>query len=333
MSQAPSILLIRLSSLGDIVLVVPLIAALREKYPESRIDLAVRKEYAEIAAMLPGLTQIHILDTETGRSGMRLLRAELGILDFDWVLDLHNNFRSRFLRRGIGQGVGVIRKRTFRRWLLVRFKINRMKGEPDVVGRYFETAEELGIVDPHSSTGILACDPNPHATSPRRIAMAPGSRHFNKRWPAAYFSELAKKLIATGATIELYGSHAEAELCETIASSLPPSHARNFAGILTLAESASHIARCSLAVTNDSGLMHLASALGVPVVAIFGATTPDLGFAPRAENARIVENLDLDCRPCTAVGLDHCPKGHFRCMMDVMPGRVFVEVETAIGKE
>ena len=142
-----SILIIRLSSLGDIILTTPLVQELRRKYPDASIDFVVRKEYADIVRQFPWVSNTYILDTSKGAEEIQRLRNELQKNNYDHILDLHNNFRSIKLRKGIGGKLHIINKRTFKRWLLVKTKINLLKNEPDIVGRYFEIAQELGITD------------------------------------------------------------------------------------------------------------------------------------------------------------------------------------------
>src|SRR3954462_92534 len=127
MTNKLSILVVRLSSLGDIILTTPLIQELRTKYPDARIDFVVKKEYAEIAQQFAWLTNIYSLDTTGGSTEIQKKKNELKKNTYDHILDLHNNFRSRNLRRGIGGKIHIIDKRTFKRWLLVKTKINLLK--------------------------------------------------------------------------------------------------------------------------------------------------------------------------------------------------------------
>ncbi len=311
-----SILIIRLSSLGDIILTTPLLRELRRKYPDARIDFVVRKEYADIVQKFPWLSSIYILDTSKGTEEIQRLRAELNQNNYHHILDLHNNFRSIKLRKGLGEKIHVINKRTFKRWLLVKAKANLLKNEPDIVGRYFETAEELGITD--SKLGATF-GKEYEKLSIKKVALCPGAKHWNKRWLPEYYAAIAKALIATGYHIDLFGSIDETEYVHAIASQLPQDKITNLCGKLTLADLPERIAQCSLAITNDSGLMHVVSAVDIPTIAIFGPTVRELGFMPRNKNVTIVENLNLNCRPCTTIGLDHCPKGHFKCMKEITP--------------
>jgi heptosyltransferase-2 len=219
-----------------------------------------------------------------------------------------------------------MRKRTMKRWLLVHRKLNLLKDEPDVVGRYFETAQALGIHD----TGEAACLDLPPMPRERAIALAPGARHLTKRWPTKYFVSLAKHYAANGYAIRLFGSSLERELCERVALGVGGTGVRNFAGELSLSGTALELAKCAAAVTNDSGLMHLASAVGTPTLAVFGPTVKEFGFAPRAQSARIIENAGLYCRPCTTHGSERCPEGHFRCMLEVAPETVAISLDEAL---
>jgi lipopolysaccharide heptosyltransferase II len=314
----PSILILRLSSLGDIILTTPLLIALREQFPKSVIDLVISKEFESLIPIIPAVSTVHIYDKSAGPLGVRELRRSLKEPDYNYVLDLHNVLRTRILRRGLGRHTRVINKRTFKRWLLVKFKLDRLQNEPDVIGRYFETTKVLEVKD--SGKGPILNVRGQR--DPKRIAIAPGARHWNKRWPANYFASVAKSLIDNRYHIDLHGSENDASICKMVAEQLPPQSFVNFAGKLSLEDVAREIARASAIVTNDSGLMHVAEAVGTRIVSIFGPTVRQFGFAPRSANAVVVEVQGLYCRPCTAIGLDHCPEKHFRCMMEIEPEQV-----------
>jgi heptosyltransferase-2 len=222
--------------------------------------------------------------------------------------------------------VSVVNKRTFKRWLLVKFKYDLLKDEPDVIGRYFETASGLGIRDDGRGPTLIAtaskralkgAATKSGFRDPKHIAIAPGARHWNKRWPAEHYRELAIKLIERGYNITFYGSKSEIELIDHIRAGLPAKGHHSLAGELDLAETAHLIGTCGVAITNDSGLLHVAEAVGTPVISMFGPTVRQFGFAPRAANAIVLEVGGLYCRPCTAIGLGYCPEKHFRCMREI----------------
>jgi lipopolysaccharide heptosyltransferase II len=318
------ILIIRLSSLGDIILTSPLVQELRRKYPEAKIDFLVKKEFADIVLQFPWVNDVIILDTAKGRDEIGKINAKLQNTKYDHVLDLHNNLRSRLLRKNLGSKLHVINKRIFKRWLLVKFKKNLLKTDPDIIGRYFETAKELAVNDPGTPATFEKKYPQPQI---KKAAICPGAKHWNKRWPQEYYSQIAKDLIAKGYEIEFFGSIAENEYVDVIANQLPSAHSKNLCGKFSLDELPERMGECSLAITNDSGLMHLAAAIGIPVISIFGPTVREFGFFPRGENPIILENNDLDCRPCTTIGLDHCPKGHFKCMKEIETRMIIEKID------
>jgi len=232
--------------------------------------------------------------------------------EYDVVIDIHNVLRSKRIRSKFGKKVLVINKRTFKRWLLVKFKINRLKDTPDIIGRYFETAAELGVFDDDNAPRIEL----PSIVKQKRAALCPGAKHWNKRWLPERFAEVARELVHRGYKVEIHGSVSEAPIAEEVIrhAGLPIT---NHCGKYSLRELARHLAECEIAITNDSGLMHLASALGTRTVSIFGPTVREFGFYPRSPLAVVVENKALSCRPCTTIGSDTCPKGHFECMKGI----------------
>ncbi len=311
----PHILIIRLSSLGDLILTIPLLEALRKRYSGARIDLLVKKEYADLAWLFGFVDEVIAFDTDN--EDIAELRQELAENHYAYVLDLHNNLRSKVLRILPHAEIDIIQKRSFRRWLLVNFKINLLKNTPDTIGRYFETAKDLGVKDEGNAPAIKTA-----IDQQRKIAIIPGSKHWNKRWLPEYFIAVASALIKDGYTIEVHGSQEEKALGDSIVKEFTAQQATNYCGAFTLEELPSRLASCTLAITNDSGLMHLASAVGIKTISLFGPTVRGFGFMPRSKDAIVIENTILSCRPCTTIGSDHCPKGHFKCMVDITPEMV-----------
>jgi heptosyltransferase-2 len=160
------------------------------------------------------------------------------------------------------------------------------------------------------------------------VAICPGSKHWNKMWPLEYYVELAKQISDRGFTIELFGSAQDQEVCARIAQAIP--NAIDHSGKLSLADLPEALTKCAFAITNDSGLMHLASAVGLPTLSFFGPTVKEFGFAPRSPNATVLENVGLYCRPCTKIGLDSCPEKHFRCMKEISPENAMVKLDALL---
>ena len=315
----PHILIIRLSSLGDLILTIPLLRALRERYVAARIDLLVKKEYADLAWLFGYVDEVISFDTEA--EDIAEMRQELAENNYTYVLDLHSNLRSKVLRILPHTEIDIIHKRSFRRWLLVNFKINLLKSSPDVIGRYFETAKELGVKDEGNAPIIETT-----VMQEKKVALVPGAKHWNKRWLPEYFIAVASALIKEGYQIEIHGSAEEKALGDSIAKEFSAEQATNYCGTFSLEELPTRLASCELAITNDSGLMHLAAAVGVRTVSMFGPTVREFGFMPRGKNVTIIENTNLSCRPCTTIGSDHCPKGHFKCMKEITPEMVIEKI-------
>jgi heptosyltransferase-2 len=268
------------------------------------------------------------------------MRARVRSTRYDLILDIHDSLRSRYLTLGAPE-VRRIRKRKLPRWILVHWKkdvYRRCGGAIGVAERYLETAAELGITDDGQGTELFV----PAETEERvaglmagaglpggrpLIGFCPSARHATKEWPAQRFAETGAAMARSrGAAILLFGSPGESPRCAAIRreilSAAPGATVVDFCGTLTLLESAAALGRCDAVLTNDSGLMHIAAARGRKLVAVFGSTTRQLGFFPPPGLAVVVEHPDLSCRPCSHIGRDACPLGHFRCMEEIPSSRV-----------
>jgi heptosyltransferase-2 len=327
-------LVIRLSSIGDIVLASPLIRVFRKQFPSAQIDFLVRKEYAELVRNNKNLNHIYEFDTKTGFSGLRKLKNQLRSEQYDLVIDIHNSLRSRYLRWLLGAGnVVVVHKRIFVRAMLILFKKNFYHGVISVADRYIISVQKYGIkndgkglelfipeeVRTHAQAQIKKAGCQDAATV---IGFCPSARHATKCWPQERFEELGRKLATdVNAKILLFGGPEDKEKCLSIAQSINSftreGNAVNLSGELSLLETAVAMETCNVIVTNDSGLMHIACAMKKKVVAIFGSTVREFGFFPVGTKNVIVERAGLYCRPCSHIGRSTCPEGHFRCMNEI----------------
>ncbi|MEO5928402.1 MAG: glycosyltransferase family 9 protein, partial [Candidatus Kapaibacterium sp.] len=247
-----------------------------------------------------------------------LIREKGG--DYDIVFDLHNSLRSRYMRAALGKEVAVFAKPSLAKWLLVHRKINRLHPIIPIPERYLAVGGPFGLKNDGLGLELFtggALSPILPVADRRTIALAPGARHATKRWPAESFAALGTMLAREhGARIILFGSAGERELCGTIARDID-GDVVNLAGHITLPEAAAAMDCCDLVVSNDSALAHVAAARQRPVVAIFGSTVREFGFAPYGTRSLVVENEGLYCRPCTAIGRESCPEKHFRCMLEI----------------
>ena len=333
-------LIIRFSSVGDIVLSSPLLRALRRRFPQSQIDYLVKAEFAELVRQSPYCS--HVITFPAGGTFADLLRIrKMNTRErYDAIVDLHGSLRSRFLCLG-ARRVMRINKRAVARFFLIHGKRNIYRlfgGAPGIAERYMETVARLGV---HADTGgldlFVSEESGAHAAellglagiapSAPLLGVCPSAKHGNKMWLKDRFAEAAIVVARErGASVVLLGSPDDAAQCDEVRGMIhafdPSLPVADLAGRTSLAEAAAVMDRCFLVLSNDSGLMHIAAARTRPVVAIFGPTVREFGFFPEGARSVVVEPPPLPCRPCTHIGLPECPEGHFRCMNEIPAARV-----------
>lgn len=330
------ILLIRMSSIGDILLTTPLLRQLRQLYPDAEIDFLVRKEYSQLLQANPHLSRLLTIDVHEGEA-LKALKKQIRRQGYDVIIDLHRNLRSRYLCAFWNHPpVLKIRKNQLTRFLLVHLKLNlyrRGSRRPrHVAEKYLHAAGPLGA-DPQDLALEMHLPREIEESGKTRwqalaaegygMVMAPGARHFTKRWPPEYYAQLIRQIYeATGRRTVLVGGPDEREIIAEIRRRAGEEITRSLAGEISLPETFALIRHAPCFVSNDSGLMHAAAAGGVPQVALFGSTTEELGFFPLNPAAQVLQNPHLTCRPCSHIGRDACPKGHFRCMKEIRPEEV-----------
>jgi len=325
-------LIIRFSSIGDVILTTPLIRCLRAEFPGSRIDFLVKKEFSVVLSQNPYLSDIITFDKKAGSGELIRIRKLIKQTGYNHILDIQGNIRSVLLSTGSGAQVSGFSKKLVARDLLIRFGKNIYKEIKPVYLRYFESAEALGVEYDGKGTDVFPAETevqivsdllkknNITAATPF-LAIAPGAQWENKRWTPEGFAAAADTFCSkTGSNVVLIGGSGDIETCNLVQSFMKTS-ALNLAGQLSLMGSASLLGKASMVFTNDTGMLHMAQAMKAPVVAVYGPTTRELGFFPLAENSRVAE-IEISCRPCTQKGLHSCPKKHFRCMKDLKPEMV-----------
>lgn len=310
-------MIIRFSSLGDVLCTTPLLRALKNQNPDIEIDFLVKKRFEPAIKFNPFINKIFLWE-EAANSVPRN--------DYGLIIDLQNNFRSRKYLANVKSRIDRFEKKSLQKFLLVNFKINLLKEAKQIPLRYASTIS-LDL----DSEGLDFFFPQ-NVSLPEKdkklIGFCPGSRHFTKRYPAEYFIQLGKILNDNGFEVALIGGNDDKIVCEKIAMEI--GSPRNFCSEDNLFETAASIKKCSLIVCNDSGLMHLASALDVPIVAIFGSTVEAFGFFPYNCRSIVMENKNLNCRPCSHIGKDRCPKNHFNCMKEISPRSVYENIVSLI---
>ncbi|HLB01225.1 MAG TPA: glycosyltransferase family 9 protein, partial [Bacteroidota bacterium] len=309
MHPPSKILIIRFSSIGDIVLTNPVIRFLRKQFPGARLDFLTKKRYADLLRWNADLSNVILLESDDD-GGLGQLRRKIREIRYDLIVDLHNSLRSRYLRTFAGaRSVRVVNKHAIRRSLLVVFKKNLFKNVRSVPDRYCDTVRRFGDPDTRvdfplpgeiveTATGLMYA--GKFTVNDRIVGFAPSAAYFSKRWPMDRFVKLGKSLASSDSVkIIIFGSADDTEMCADIAhlvNSGAGAHcAENYAGRLSLAETAVVAGHCSVFVTNDTGVMHLAAARGARVVALFGSSVREFGFSPQGEGNVVLESRGLEC--------------------------------------
>jgi heptosyltransferase-2 len=327
------ILIIRLSSIGDILLSTPFIRQVRETYPKAKIDFIVKNIYKDLLNFNPHINKLYSLKLNEGRKELNELKTILREKSYNVVFDLHNNLRSNYLKRGIhAERTYSIKKEKIKQTLLVRLKINLYDSETPIPDKYLSAAKDYDVVD--DGNGLeLFWNKNTIDTAQKKaismgldlnnrfICFAPGAGFFTKRWPEEKFDNLVD-LIKKDHKIQIVilGDDKDREIGSLLKKQ---KNTIDSSGKLSLLETAYIISKGIMILTNDSGLMHMATAVKTPVVAIFGSTVKELGFFPYRAESLVVENSGLSCRPCSHIGRNTCPKDHFKCMMEITPEQVY----------
>lgn len=323
-----NILIIRLSSFGDVLLTTPLLRAIKRKYKSSIIHFLTRKNNIQIFQNNPLVDKIIIYENELHNQIKETLKSQI----YDIVIDLQNNLRSNSLLRYVKSRKIKYPKNNLRKFLLVKFKINLLKNRNlNVAEKYIKTVDGLEP-DNQSLEYFPTIVINREIKTKKRVGICPASKHFTKSWPKEYYIELSKKLIATGYEVVVLGGKDDEIIAQDIMMIV--NDVRN--GITKdndLDYLFSQMLNCDLIVCNDSGLMHFACTIpNKNIITIFGSTVKDFGFTPyNNPNAEIIEISDLKCRPCTHIGKEKCPKKHFKCMLDIKPDIVFKKIEEKIN--
>lgn len=348
-SETPSrILVIRFSSMGDIVLTSPVTRQLSRLFPDAEIDFLTRSEYAPLAHALAGVDAVQCFEPGTGL--VRLV-TRLRARRYDLVIDLHGNLRSRLVvMAGIAGRVLRYDKRRFARMAIVRRR-RRSRPVPHTVDRYLEVLERLDVGAPPGLEGAqtapekrlpqLKVDAAAAAMVAERLAgagvgpddrvlgVAPGASHGPKRWPPERFARVADYMAQSrDMKILLLGNEVDRPVTGEVARAIERP-AVDWTGATDLAMLPAAVRRCALLVSNDSGPMHVATAVGTPVIGVFGATHPRLGFAPVGP-ADTAVTLDLPCSPCSLHGNRACRLRTHACMEELDPRRVIAEAERRV---
>ncbi len=327
------LLIIRFSSIGDIVLTTPVVRCLTLQ-AKAEVHYLTKKNFGSVIANNPYLKKVWLFD-EADKELIRQLQAE----KFDAIIDLHNNLRSLKISWQLGVKRYAFNKLNFEKWILVKFKRNILP-PVHIVDRYLAAAKKFGIVNDGAGLDFfisvqysfeqLAFSFESSSSTEREaqssklkaqdyIALVIGAAHATKRLPTHKMIELANQIKQP---VVLVGGKDDILVADEIEKAVQRSDVYNACGKLNLHQSASIVQKSLCVITHDTGLMHIAAAFNKNIISIWGNTVPELGMYPYLKtesqqnfaNTHINEVKNLPCRPCSKIGFNTCPKKHFACM-------------------
>ena len=313
------VLIIRFSSIGDIVLTTPVIRCVKQQIPDVEVHYLTKQQYLPLVASNPFIDKIFTIHKKTSE-----VIAQLKSENYDFIIDLHKNLRSSQVLMHLGVASASFHKLNKEKWLLTNLGINLLP-KVHIVDRYFHAVKKLHVKNDQQgldffipeSDNINLKDFFPETFQQGYVALVIGSKQQTKQIPVekmlAIITKLNKAVVLLGGNEDFLKAK---QVADAVGSSV-----FNACGMISLNQSASIMQQASCVITPDTGLMHIAAALKKKVISVWGNTSPGFGMYPYypkdAQNFTIVEVNHLKCRPCSKLGYDACPKKHFRCMMNI----------------
>ena len=307
-------LIIRFSSIGDIVLTTPVVRCLKQQVPDAEVHFLTKKSFKGIVESNPYIDKVLLL-----HDSLDLLIHELKTEAYDYVIDLHNNLRTLRIKKALNTKSFSFNKLNVQKWLLTALKINVLPNI-HIVDRNLETVKSFGVINDGKGLDyfIPAKDEVKHNDIPTShqfgfIGIVIGAALNTKKMPVQKLKELCSKInypiiLLGGAEDKNEG--AEIAMVDSI-------RVYNACGKFNLNESADLVRKSKLIITHDTGLMHIAAAFKKPILSIWGNTTPLFGMQPYFGNQQISNiqyQVKVGCRPCSKIGYQSCPRKHFKCM-------------------
>ncbi len=318
------VLVIRFSSIGDIVLTTPVVRCLKQKYPDCEVHYLTKISYGPMLANNPYIDRLHFLQDD-----LPAVVEELKKEKFDHVIDLHHNIRSLRVKKGLNVNSYSFPKLNVKKWLLTNLKVNMMP-DKSIVERYFEAVKELGVHN--DGQGLDYFLPEDKKLTSKDIPMSHwggfvgcviGGSYNTKKLPVAQWKKFCELVPYP---VVLLGGPEDMQEGNEIAEN-DRIKIYNSCGKFSLNESAELVKYAKVVVSNDTGLMHVATAFQKPVISLWGNTAPELGMFPYygfnnlkdrvAQQSVIMENKSLGCHPCSKLGYNRCPRRHFKCMNEL----------------
>lgn len=314
-NEVKKILVIRFSSMGDIIYTTPVVRCLKLQLPNAEIHFLTKPQVQYIYNNNPYLDKLHLLKSTLGET-IEDIKEE----KFDLIIDLHNNLRTSIIKLRTGIKSSTYKKERIKKWLALKLKKKQFINPKHLVDRYLETVEFLGVkndgkpIDYYINGEYSLEDLLPKSHQKDYVAFIIGATHFTKRLPVAKIISICEGIkkpivLLGGNDVEENAKEIEIAIGDKIF---------NTCGKVNLDKSVFLVANAATVIGFDTGLTHISEAFNKPLVSIWGGTTPELlGVAPYQIDNSLIADVDLECRPCSKFGLEKCPLGHFKCMHDI----------------
>lgn len=311
------ILIIRFSSIGDIVLTTPVVRCIKQQLPGVEVHFLTKRKFKGVIEHNPYIDKLVCIESSIGEVASELRKER-----YDHLVDLHHNSRTLQLKALLGKTALSFNKLNLEKMLMVNFRINRLP-DKHIVDRYFEAIAPLGVrndrqgldyfIPPNDEINIHSFLPAAFHTG--YDALVAGGSYYTKRIPKNKLKEICS---LSARPVVIVGGPEDASAAEHIVHELP-GKVMHFCGRINLNQSASLIRQAQRVISSDTGLMHIAAAYKKDVISVWGNTIPEFGMYPYlpGDRSKIVEVKGLSCRPCSKLGYKQCPKGHFKCMNDI----------------
>jgi ADP-heptose:LPS heptosyltransferase len=315
LKQPKKILVIRFSSMGDIIYTTPIVRCLKLQLPGTEIHFLTKTQFKYIYEHNPYLDKLHLLKPK-----LKETIADIKAEKFDLIIDLHNNLRTAIIKLATLLPSSTYKKERFSKWLALKFKWKSFYSNDHLVDRYLKTVKFLGVTNDHKPIDYYIAKsyqleeflPATHAGP--FVAFIIGATHFTKRMPVEKVIEICKNI---NGPIVLMGGKDVVENAALIQNALGDK-VYSTCGKTNLDQSVFIVSKARKVIGFDTGLTHIAEAFNMPLVSIWGGTAPELlGVFPYKIDHSLEAGIDLACRPCSKFGLEACPLGHFKCMKDI----------------
>lgn len=311
------VLIVRFSSIGDIVLTTPVVRCLKQQVDNIEIHYLTKNNFISVIENNPYIDKIHTIGNDL-KSLIPLLKQE----NFDLVIDLHHNVRTLRLKYFLGKKSVSFNKLNWKKFLITTFKINKLPKQ-HIVDRYLETINFLGVLNDNKGLDyFISSKDEVDIASMLAVhylngyyTLVIGGSYYTKQIPINKLKEICEK---SSLPLVLLGGKEDVDVASELHKAFP-TQTLNMCGKMSLNQSASIIKQSKKVITSDTGLMHIAAAYKKDIISIWGNTIPEFGMGPymAGDDSQIVEVNHLSCRPCSKLGYRKCPKGHFKCMNEI----------------